>query len=279
MIIDQAVNNPTPVIRYSDYLNITALQGVEQRKLGDEEYFIICNAQFTYKFVEEFVKTEPSIHFNGYTLHPESAVMSEISLKNSTNKDITGVLVVPDHATKGLEVMEVSIIANFKTEIDEKMDQKLFETFHEFGEKRYLVITTYATDEAAISTSVTLMFVGMYLGLTFAITSATVLAIGQLTDISDNKERYMILRQLGADNKLVNKALFTQIAIIFILPLLVAIVHSFVGITKFTRIIEMLFKVNMLGSIIKTALFIIAIYGGYMYVTFLNAKRTIASKL
>lgn len=46
-------------------------------------------------------------------------------------------------------------------------------------------------------------FVGLYLGIVFAISSATILAIGQLSESTDNKDRYRVLRQLGADNKMI----------------------------------------------------------------------------
>jgi len=279
MIIDQSDNNAVPILKYSDYERITMLQGIKSRKIEEDEYMIICNAMFTYKYVKEFYETKPTIEVNGFTLKAESGVLNEMSLKNSVNKDITGVVVVHDKVAKDLGSLEMAMIANLDIKIDQYSDQEIYDTFSQSGDRRYGVLTSYATDEAAILTSVTLMFVGMYLGLTFAITSATVLAIGQLTDASDNKERYKVLRQLGAENKLINRALFTQIAIIFILPLLVAIVHSYVGINKFTRIIEMLVNVDMLGSVLKTAGFILIIYGGYMLLTYISAKKTISSSI
>jgi len=275
MILEQSKNNTPNVLKYSDYKRIIEVQGGEARTLEKGEFLIICNAQFTYKYINDFYSTKPNIILNGVNLKAESSILEEVSLKNSVSKDVTGVIVVNDDVVNGLVILNESIISNFKEDIDEEMDQLLYDSFHNINDNRYLVITSYSTDEAAISTSVTLMFVGLYLGLTFAITSATVLAIGQLTDISDNKERYTILRQLGTENKLINKALFSQIAIVFLLPLSIAIIHSYVGILKFTSIIEMLLKVNMIGSVIKTAGFIVLIYGGYLYMTYMSTKKII----
>ncbi|MFR5747858.1 MAG: hypothetical protein ACLUD4_02905 [Thomasclavelia spiroformis] len=44
-------------------------------------------------------------------------------------------------------------------------------------------------------------FIGLYLGV-FALAIGTVLAIEQLSESSDNKERYRILGQLGASKQL-----------------------------------------------------------------------------
>ena len=47
-----------------------------------------------------------------------------------------------------------------------------------------------------------------------------ILALKELTESTDNKERYTMLRKLGADEKMINKSLFRQIAIFFMFPLL-----------------------------------------------------------
>ena len=44
------------------------------------------------------------------------------------------------------------------------------------------------------------------------------------------KERFNMLRKIGTDEKMINKALFNQIAVFFLFPLLLAIIHSIFGI-------------------------------------------------
>ena len=127
------------------------------------------------------------------------------------------------------------------------------------------------------STSITVLmtFVGLYLGITFAIASATVLAIGQLSESSDNKDRYNAIRNLGADNRELNKALFKQIAIAFGFPLLVGVIHSLVGLKEINRLVNLLGAVDVTQSIILVTLFIVVLYGGYFMITYLTSKRLI----
>ena len=46
-----------------------------------------------------------------------------------------------------------------------------------------------------------------------------------MEDSSDNKQRYTILRKIGCDEKMINKALFRQIGIFFGVSLVLAIIH------------------------------------------------------
>ena len=77
---------------------------------------------------------------------------------------------------------------------------------------------------------------------------------------------------------MLNKALFRQIAIFFMFPLLFAIIHSIFGI-KFSNIILKTFgNEKLLPSIIMTACFIIMIYGGYFLLTYFCSKNIIKEK-
>ena len=64
------------------------------------------------------------------------------------------------------------------------------------------------------------------------------LAIEQLSESSDNKERYRILGQLGASKPMVNRSLLVQIGITFMFPLIVALIHSFVALKEINYIIQ-----------------------------------------
>ncbi len=44
-------------------------------------------------------------------------------------------------------------------------------------------------------------FIGLYLGIIFLISSAAILALKELSESTDNRERYVMLRKLGADEK------------------------------------------------------------------------------
>ena len=84
-------------------------------------------------------------------------------------------------------------------------------------------------EQSCIGLSAMVTFIGLYLGIIFLISSAAILALKELSESTDNRERYVMLRKLGADEKMLNKALFKQIGLFFGFPLFI-IIHSIVGI-------------------------------------------------
>lgn len=121
--------------------------------------------------------------------------------------------------------------------------------------------TKIEISSSSIGLGAMVTFISIYLGIIFLMASAAILALKELTESSDNKERYNILRRLGADEKMINRALFDQILIFFLLPLLLAIIHSIFGIKFCDYVLFMLGSESLLKSIIMTAVFIVFIYG------------------
>lgn len=87
-----------------------------------------------------------------------------------------------------------------------------------------------------------------------------------------------MLRRIGVDEKVLNRALFKQIGIFFIFPVLVAIIHSIFGIKFCIAILEVVGTENLLPSIIMTTIFLIIIYGGYFLITYMCSKNIIKEK-
>ena len=76
----------------------------------------------------------------------------------------------------------------------------------------------------------------MYLGIIFLISSAAILSLKELSDSLDDIDKYRMLRNIGTDEVMINKAIFKQTLIFFMLPLSLALIHTIFGI-KFCLII------------------------------------------
>ena len=130
--------------------------------------------------------------------------------------------------------------------------------------------------EASVGLATIVTFIAIYLGIIFLIASAAILALKQLTESSDNKQRYEILRKIGCDEKMINKALFRQIGIFFGLPLILAIIHSIFGIQFVLEMLSGLAeKKDLLPSIIATVIVMGIIYGAYFLATYFGSKNII----
>lgn len=97
-----------------------------------------------------------------------------------------------------------------------------------------------------------------------------------MTESSDNKQRYTILRKIGCDEKMINRALFRQIGIFFLLPLSLAIIHSIFGIQFAMIMMEGLASAEeLLPSIIGAVIVIVLVYGAYFIATYMGSKNVI----
>ena len=124
-----------------------------------------------------------------------------------------------------------------------------------------------------ISAAVT--FVSIYLGIIFLICSAAILALKELSDSSDNKERYAMLRKIRADEKMINRTLFRQIGIFFFIPLVLAVVHSVFGMIFIKIGLQSMGRIDYFSSILSAAMIFILIYGAYFFLTYFKSKSII----
>ena len=122
------------------------------------------------------------------------------------------------------------------------------------------------------------LYMGLYLGLVFLVTAGAVLALQQLSQAADNARRYELLSKLGAPRAMRRSAMIRQVALAFLLPLALGLVHTFVGMTAANQIIYSVGHVDSLHSSMLTAAFLLLIYGGYFLCTCLGAWRTVKSE-
>ena len=198
----------------------------------------------------------------------------------------TGIILVPDscNLTDDMKVQQL-LVANYNAQTDEKRQEieKIFTSndsilVQNLTNKGIDVdgVTKISLMEASIGIATIVTFIAIYLGIIFLIASAAILALKQLTESSDNKQRYTILRKIGCDEKMINKALFRQIGIFFGLPLILAIIHSIFGIQFVMTMMEGLASSeDLLPSIVATVVIIGAIYGAYFIATYLGSKNII----
>ena len=84
-----------------------------------------------------------------------------------------------------------------------------------------------------------------------------------------------MLRQLGAEEKEITGSLRKQQALLFALPLVLAVIHSIFGMRFTEMILQAIGIGNTASSMILTAVILIIIYAGYFFVTFYSSKKII----
>ena len=282
-----AYDTPETVIKISDYNKVAALYGNEQYSLNDDEYMVLCDFKQMIDLRNEALKQNSNIEINGKTYHTKYNECQDGFVFMSTSNINAGIILVPDNFEIEKENTEQYFLAgNYNAETEEEkielekvlsgeVDSELFDNLSDKG-INLEGTTKISLTEASKGLSTIIIFIAIYLGIVFLIASSAILALKQLTESSDNKQRYTILRKIGCDEKMINQALFRQIFIFFMMPLALAIVHSIFGIKFILSMLAALASPDeLLPSIIVTAVIIGAIYGLYFLATYFGSKNII----
>lgn len=265
-----ATNQKIVVMNLSEYNAILKNLGEKEISLGKNEYTAIGDIDSLSKWANESLKSGKEIKINNETLKPANMKFKEIDIYDFLMKNNLLTFIVNDPVLNGLKPVNTKVNINLKkgVNIDKLKEFKI-------NQKGFYMITkseVYANSEGI---GLTYAYLGIYIGLIFIMASAIVLSIQQLTDSIDNKERYKVLKEIGVDEKMINKSLFKQIGICFLLPISLAIIHSIVGIKVASKVVSMFGDINIVKNIIIAMIVIIVIYGGYFVITYLTAKRNI----
>lgn len=268
------------VVTISDYNKAAKILGLDTYTLDSDEYLVIADYDNMVNVRNMALKASATITISGKTYYPKYDKCMDGFLEISNSHVNDGIFIVPDDAVSNLSVEKEYLYANYKADTDEgkqEIEDLLLSKSDalENIESTLVASTRLSIYEGSVSLGALVTFIGLYLGVIFLISSAAILALKELSEATENKERFKMLRKIGADEKLINKALFRQIAIFFLAPLVIAIIHSIFGIIFCNYILETFGNESLLLAIVLTAVFLVVIYGGYLLITYYCSKRII----
>jgi hypothetical protein len=307
-IVEASISKATvPLVRVSDYNKLAKFYHRDEIHLKDDQYQFLADYKTMAEILDKALTANTQIKYHNFTLNPVAKKHQEGFITSSGFKSNIGILIVPDNVITDQPIGTQALLMNYNlnsSRTAEQIDEDLRKAF-DLGDLSVEVTTSEEEAQKAVSSdrkadrpsgvainfytkllvkaaSVGMQaiatFVGFYLGIIFLISSAAILALKQLSESSDNTEKYAALRRLGASNKMLNRALFVQIAIFFLAPLLIGIIHSIFGIMFASSIIEIFGSDGLLASIPMTVSMIVLIYGGYFLLTYISSKRIISEK-
>ncbi len=272
------------IIKASDYNKIASAYGKETFSLKNNEYVIICNYESIAQMRNVALKGNTEIEINGEKLRPKYKSCKDGYIEISTNETNVGIIIVPDSLNLSASDQQLWFLSADYSALSKNEREKteayfaddsssLISKLNESG-NTLNAQTKIHLIEASIGLSTIIVFIAIYLGIVFLIVSCAVLALKQLTESSDNRQRYIILRKIGCDEKMINKALFRQIAVFFCMPLILAVIHSVFGIQFALSIFETIASISQLvPSVIASVIVIGAVYACYFIATYLGSKN------
>lgn len=272
-------NQTIDLMKLSGYNALAEKFNLEKYNLKENEYIVIVNYDYMASIINTGLKNNPELLLNNETYHSKYKKCQDGFYELNSSRSNTGFIILPDKALENHTSIAEFLVANYKNDkekTEDKIDEVLSNNYNKTTWLTYNSKIDIANASVGLGALVT--FVGLYLGIIFLISSATILALKELSESTDNKERYNMLRKIGASEEMLNSALFKQIGIFFATPLLLAIIHSIFGIKFANFLLESMGTKGLLLSNIMTAIFLVTIYGGYFILTYLCSKNIISKR-
>lgn len=266
------------IMSVSDYNRVASLYGNKTYSLNDDEYMIVADFESMMDLRDQALEKGEGIEVFGHTLKPKYNSCQNGFVEMAANHVNGGIILIPDGAVDASYIEYDNIVGNYMSNDKEKSEAAFKKEIKEKTEISYVSTSRLEIFENSIGLGTAVVFIGMYIGIIFLISCAAILALKELSESADNVERYDMLRKIGTDEKIISRALFLQIGIFFLFPLILACIHSYFGVRFCTLVLETFGKEKIMQSVLETAGVIVLIYGGYFLITYLCSKNIIQKK-
>lgn len=268
------------IMTVDDYNRIAKMYGNETYELSDNEYMIVADYPTTVDIRNRALKKGTTIDINGKTFKPKYSECKNGFVQISSQHINEGLFLVPASAVREDQIEQVALNANYNADSKEEryvIEDSISEALKDVRYKTSFIAFNSKIDiaDSSVGLGALVTFIALYLGIIFLISSAAILALKELSDSADNKERYEMIRKIGVDEKMIDMALLKQIGIFFAFPLILALIHSIFGIKFINIILAMMGMSSMMTSIGLTFVFVAAIYGSYFLITYFCSRSII----
>lgn len=291
--ISEALNlnaNMRSIMNYmklSDYNKIRALDNQNAIKLNKDEVLITSNYANTLEAIQNYVKNNDSIKIENKSYKIKDKKVIEENLKTDFMKDNIITVIVNDDVCDNMTLISSNVNVNFVGEGKEKRESDFTNKIYSYKttdtdyDKIGFVLGASRTEiyESNKGMTTIVLFIGIYIGIVFLISSMAVLALQQLSEASDSIDRYKSLKRLGASGKDINKTIFIQTLVYFSLPVILAFIHSVIGIKVANDFVSVYNKPDIMRSSLITAVIFMIVYIIYFYITYSGYKNIVKNKI
>ena len=272
------------VISVTDFNKNRKLLGKKELQLNNDEIYLASNSESMIPTIERFFKENNQIIIDGkaYDIKEKKVLDDSLGTTGASNNIFS--LIVPDDFCSNLNADSEYININYVGAGKERKKEEVAKILEGYmtiepgvigDDIKLLAMSREIAYDSSVGMSTIILFVAIYIGIVFLLSSAVVLAIQQLAQCNDSLERYEVLRKIGASRRQINKSILVEVLTFFIMPLSLAIIHSIVGINIVEEYLQNFGNYDILISSLITALIFVIVYGGYFYATYIGYRNAI----
>jgi putative ABC transport system permease protein len=277
-------SNPVKIISSTTYQNVTSALYQEQTLiLADDEAVVIQPhlAEHTFsnysgqKITLNLGDTERTFNFTDITVnrvmtwdYPDFFIIINDTAFQEISKEISPLI---------FKAYEVENEKKTKATSDKLMlfnpgDTNVF-SGNKDNTQLYSYYSVYQTN---LENSAMNVFVVGFLGLIFLAATGSIIYFKQLTEATESKLNYEILKKIGVSKKEILVSVAKQNLFIFVMPLIIGITNSIILLSFLTKFLSDLIGIDISNSLIISILSFITIYIGYYLLT-VNTYNKIAN--
>lgn len=276
------------LVPVSQYNALCAMIGEPGLDLGEDGCAFWNDMSSLNEFWGAVAEQNPEIVVQGRTLSfAGNAVVSTPFSDSGASGTISGAIIVPDDVIPeglGPNTTVVNLMYDGdRAEMNEAATSAVDEAYGDIMGQGETIeawpvwnpINAQGLLDQSSGTTVVVTYLAIYIGVILLVSCATVLALQQLSEAADNVGRYRVLAELGAERRMINRALLAQIGVYFLFPLVVAVAHAAVALSVVNDIVALLTGFQIGTALVGTVAFVVALYGGYFLVTYLTSRSLI----
>lgn len=284
-VTKNAKNIVVDFIKVSDYNKILNLKGEKKITINNNEILLLSNESRLVNSINERLKNSNKVNIKEKEYLVKHAKVIQENLYTSDAPLNFFAIVINDEFLSGYKigtsVLNVNYLDGNREEYNKKYDNVARGFYDENGPKLNIVyISGKSKDEVRAESKglkTIIMFIGVYIGIVFLITSMAVLALQQLSEASDSIDRYKSLKRIGSNGTMIDKTIFIQTFVYFSLPVILALIHSIVGIYVINNFINAIQPTDITLPALMTGLVFLVVYVGYFYTTYVGYKNIVKS--
>lgn len=265
-------------MKQSDFNKLRSLKGKPSVTLKADEYLIVCATDIKDSLQE--YGAQHTLHLQGKRLQLRGVDDTEYGQTRNSGY----YLIVADEHVKHAKPYFREWVANTDPETEVSWYQDTVNQFFDDNKEQvgdsFYSYASYRVkakwfEENAVG-FVSICFSLFYLFFIFICISATILAVQQLSDAHRQRYSYAMLHKMGVNQRQLHALLAKQIAVYFIIPLVLPIVYLLPIIRMLDELFEMTYaSANMFIYLGGSMLFFLAVYGCYYVMAYLGCKRNI----
>ncbi|MED2869478.1 ABC transporter permease [Bacillus thuringiensis] len=284
-VTKNAKNIVVDFIKVSDYNKILNLKGEKKITIKNNEILLLSNESRLVNSINERLKNSNKVNIKEKEYLVKHAKVIQENLYTSDAPLNFFAIVINDEFLSGYKigtsVLNVNYLDENREEYNKKYDNVARGFYDENGPKLNIAyISGKSKDEVRAESKglkTIILFIGIYIGIVFLITSMAVLALQQLSEASDSIERYKSLKRIGSNGTMIDKTIFIQTFVYFSLPVILALMHSVVGIYVINNFINAIQPTDITLPALMTGLVFLVVYVGYFYTTYVGYKNIVKS--